>query len=418
VNRERERKDSPCSMALQSVLGSASYSRGEQGFSLLYVGLTHDTAPLNVRERTRPTLEQQREMLDRLGALAAGRMVLSTCERFEVYAATRCVHPDRWISLLADWFHLPRRIVSRYARFRCDHDAALHLLRVAAGLESRVLGEPQVLGQVRQAYAHSLKEHAMNPVLAALGRTALRAGRRARHETPINRRRISIATIAVDELGTGGDRSTDAINRTMLIVGSGRMAADVLAEARSRRAGLLTIVARNFDRATELAGRFGASVVPLAQLTEAMADTDSVVVCTSAPGYVVDAAAVGQRRGKRLDIIDLCVPRNVDPVVEHVAGVRLTDLDALLSRRMERGDGPIAAMQIVNEELSDFLSWCRCREAAPLIATLVREAERTGAATTLEDRRWLHGQILRIKSEFGVCAGRHLSMRPRSGAAA
>jgi len=162
---------------------------------LLYIGITHESAPLAIRESLRPDDRQRRAILKRLAEVAAGRLVLSTCERFELYAMTACTDTAIWVRLLANWFHLPAALVARHVQSLQGSGAARHFLRVAAGLESRIVGEAQILGQARDAFLLAQSAAALDPYLNALGRSAIRAGKRVRSETTLNAEARSIATI-------------------------------------------------------------------------------------------------------------------------------------------------------------------------------------------------------------------------------
>lgn len=372
---------------------------------LLYIGLTSATAPLAIRERVRPTPDQQREMLSHLGGIAHGRMILATCERCEIYAVTDVTDLSRWKSCLAESLRLPLDVLEEYTVVRRGASAAEHLLRVAAGLESRVLGEPQILGQVRTGYAAAGEIRALDPVLAALGRHAIRVGRRVRAETQLNRSGQSIGTVAVDHvLGlyrrngptvTGGlaQDSTASI----VIVGSGHMAADVAAHA-ARRGTKRVIVGRNRHRGDALAYRFGAIHVPFEGLAAAIVDADGVIVCTSAPSYVIDQTSVSSERHRPLHLVDLCVPRNVDPAIARMEGVNLWHLDELLAGRATITSGVTLAEAIVREEHERFNRWRQERLVAGRISALIHRANQRVVPLTLEDKRRIHRQIVRLKA--------------------
>lgn len=361
---------------------------------LWYIGLTHAGAPLAIRERVQPSRDQVRAMLDRLGNRAEGRLVLNTCERFEVYASGANPAMSGWIGLLADWFHLPRRLVARYAVCRAGHLVAEHLLRVAAGLDSRVLGEPQVLGQLREAHQFALDAGALDPTLAALARSAIRAGRRVRHETPINQGRRSIASLAVDELGFA--RGSGSPTR-VIVLGTGHLARDVLSSLKARNEQDIVLAGRSAETGRGLAERFGVRFSPISDLGALLSESRALIACTSAMTYVVEPATIGTWRSSPLCVVDLCVPRNVDPDVARLPGVRLLHLDELLSRKMPAVTGLAPAIEIVREELNEFASWCRERKAAPLIAEVIRKAREGGEPLSPSARRVLHERIMRIK---------------------
>ena len=167
---------------------------------LQYIGITHESAPLAIRESLRPDQGQRRAILERLAEVATGRLVLSTCERFELYAMSARTDTATWVRLLANWFHLPAALVSRHVQTLQGSGAARHFLRVAAGLESRIVGEVQILGQTRDAFLLAQSAGSLDAHLNALGRAAIRAGKRVRSETTLNAEARSIATITLDHL--------------------------------------------------------------------------------------------------------------------------------------------------------------------------------------------------------------------------
>jgi len=376
---------------------------------LFYVGLTHQCAPLAVRERIRPDDEKKRAMLARLGGFAAGRMVLSTCERFEVYATTERTDPGEWVALLAHWFHLPVNLLARHVRTLHGVSAADHLLRVASGLESRIVGEAQILGQVRDAYLLANEAKALDAVLSTLGRTAIRTGKRVRHETTINAGSRSIATIAIEWLRRELRETAPDPGRTILILGSGKLAAVVAADVVHRRIGRLIIAGRNAPQVSRLAQNFDARPLALDHLAEGVAEADVVMACASASSFIVDASTIGADRRRPLHVVDLAVPRNIDPEVTRVAGVGLVHLDELVNagpfagaRGSEGSDfmvcgGLDAAERIVREELNRFEQWRKERDVAPFIAELARRA--TSVGRTFAEKRALHQQIMRLKAE-------------------
>lgn len=359
---------------------------------LFYIGITHRTTPLSVRESLRPDNEKQRTMLSRLANMAGGRMVLSTCERFEVYATTSRTEAAEWIELLSQWFHLPIGVLERFARTRVGPPAAEHLLRVAAGLESRIVGEAQILGQVRDAFLQATQARALDPDLSALGRAAIRTGKRVRNETLINSGARSIATIAVEHVAR---KLSPLHDRTVLVLGSGRLAAVVAVELARRRTGRMIVVGRNVDRAAAVAQDVHGVSLGMDQLAVTLGNSDALIACTSSPFHLLDSSAIGRSRVKPLCLVDLSVPRNIDPAVTQLGGVGLTHLDELVVGQSAREDGIAAAGRIVEEELARYNAWREQRRLAPLIAQLVREGR--GA-----DKQALHSRIVRLKA--GVAA--------------
>lgn len=359
---------------------------------LFYIGITHRTTPLSIRESLRPDEEKQRTMLSRLAGMADGRMVLSTCERFEVYATTSRTEAAEWIELLSQWFHLPTGVLARFARTRVGPAAAEHLLRVAAGLESRIVGEAQILGQVRDAFLQATQARALDPDLSALGRAAICTGKRVRHETLINSGVRSIATLAMEHIAR---KLGPLNNQTVLILGSGKLAGVVATELASRRAGRIIVVGRNVDRAAAVAQVVHGDSLGMDQLAVALGCSDALIACTSSPFHLVDASTIGRGRVNPLCLVDLSVPRNIDPAVTHFSGVDLTHLDELVEIQSAREEGIAAAGRIVEEELARYNAWREERQVAPLIAQMIRQG---GSA----DKQTLHSRIVRLKAGVAV----------------
>lgn len=361
---------------------------------LFYLGITQRHAPLAVREAISPSVDKQRTMLDRLQMIAPGRMVVSTCERFEVYAHTEARSAGTWRNCLASWFQLPNELVTQHAMVLEGDAVARHLLSVAAGLDSRVLGEPQILGQVRDAYLFATECAALDPVLSALGRAAIRAGKRVRHETPINRGNRSIPSLTVD-------RVVSVLNTEspkLLVLGSGRLAGDVASTWVDRGFGSLTLIARNTKRVQIVAEPLGARSEGMDGLAEAVAEADAIVACTAAPSYLIDQATIGSARTRSLCIVDLCVPRNVDPMVAQIPSVTLCHLDDLLSGETRPTRIAIDAERIVDEEYARFEQWRSERRAVATVTELVRVAKSAPTTHSPALSRELHQRIVGAKS--------------------
>jgi len=363
---------------------------------LLYLGLTYETAPLAVREAFRPDDQATKAILRRLASVAPGRCVLTTCERFELYAHADDADPIEWTNRVAGWFHVPAALLARHVYLVRGMPVASHLLRVAAGLESRVPGEPQILGQVRDAYMLATDERSLDPILSALCRAAIRTGKRVRHETALNRSGRSIATLAAE-------RATRRSPAGVVVVGSGRLARDVTEELARRRVGSITLVARNEARAGRIAEAFHAGVEPMTRLRDVLLGAGAAVTCTSSSRFVIDTKALRGRRSGPLELIDLSMPRNVDPDARLLPDVTLSDLDGLLSGDRGCHADATAATGIVSDELRRFRVWWSGRRAIPQIRALYHRAQSQGGARTRRERQALHERIVRAKQsvDFG-----------------
>ncbi|MBI4718112.1 MAG: glutamyl-tRNA reductase [Planctomycetes bacterium] len=368
---------------------------------LLYLGATHRTAPLPVRERLRADTQVQVRLLNCLAAAAAERLVVSTCERFEIYAWCDGDVTPEWHTALAGVLGADRALLEEHLHAFEGVAVAEHLLRVAAGLESRIVGEPHILGQVRRAFLLAGTAGATGPVLSALGRAAIHTGKRVRRETPINVEARSIASITADRIEEDFGLLQD---RTVLILGTGRLALDVAVHLAARRAAIV-VSSRSAERAAELALKVRGEAVGLADLRGVLQRVDAVVACTSAGSYLIDPRTLASRTSGRLRLWDLSVPRAIDPTVAGLPDITLEHLEGLVGsgcapRQLHMGVA--AAQRVVAEELERFARWLRERPAAPLIQELLRSGDGMDTAADGADRQSLHRRIMKLK--LGVAA--------------
>jgi glutamyl-tRNA reductase len=349
---------------------------------LVLVGTSHHHAPVELRERVALDREQASSLARELGEAVC----LSTCNRTELYVAADDVEEAERRAVRALAALEPE---VEHALYRLhDEAAALHLFRVAAGLDSLVPGEGEILGQVRAAYEAGTPGQLLDRVF----RQALHAGRRVRVQTAIGESPASVssAAAALAEQVFG-----DLEGRSILLIGAGKISEQAARNLLSRRARIAFVASRTLDRAHELAQRLGAEAVPLDSIGEQLAHADVVVSSTSAPGYVLAAETVERSRGGRqLLFVDLAVPRDLDPAIHELDGCYLFDIDdleaivseTLAGRRSEAG----RAEAIVAGEAEKFHEWQASLEVVPAIASLraraeaIREAELRKAETMLE----------------------------------
>lgn len=361
---------------------------------LLHIGITHKTAPLEFRERVRCDTQQQRKLLAYFNCRFDGCFVLSTCERLEIYLSGRSATATSVVAFMAEVLNLPVATLSCHACVLSGTRAAGRLLNVAAGLESRIVGEPHILGQVRRAYKLALQTRSLDPVLASLGRSALRAGKRVRTETALGRRDMSVVKLAVNHLEGRRGRLCD---RTIAVLGSGGLAREIVNQLAVRRVGRIVVVARDRERARSIALEVCGEDAPLDRLLDVVGQADTLVVCTSAGSFLVNARHIIGIGSGGLDVLDLSVPRNVDPGISGIAGVTLCHMDDLLVNVRGPIDGVDEARRIVREELDRFVRWRRERGAAPIIERLVRNRTETYGCMNRNQRRTLHQRIIQIK---------------------
>jgi glutamyl-tRNA reductase len=379
--------------------------------SVLVVGLSHKGAPMALLERTVLAGDSLTKLLHDVARAddVAGTMVLSTCNRTEIYAEAGSFHGcvAAICDLLSRHTGVPHAELTSCLYVHYADRAVQHLLTVACGLDSMVIGESQILGQLRSALRTSREEGTLGRPLADLGSLALRAGKRAQAETGVGAAGASLVSVglraAVDQLHAPRDGELGPVSLAgldVLVVGAGAMSA--LAAASVARAGAadLVIVNRTRSHAERVAAQHGGRAAAMAELSALVAAADLVVTCTGAPGHVITAgmvrAAVNERdRETRLVLLDLALPRDVEPGVGDLNGVTVIDLETLSESGPEDsrpGDAAIAAArQVVTDELEAYLSAGRAARVAPTVVAL-----RAKAASVVES------ELARLAGRIGT----------------
>jgi glutamyl-tRNA reductase len=346
--------------------------------NLVLVGTNHRSAPLPVRERL-AAHDHGHDLVDHMLAAepVAEAVGLATCNRCELYMVGG--HPEAMreaaVERLVELSGRDRRGLEPMLYVRTGVEAAEHLFSVAAGLDSLVPGEAQILAQIRDAYANAFEWGATGPVSNRLFHVALEAGKRVRHETAIGSGGASVASVAAD---VAADRLGGLPGARVLVVGAGRVAELVASNLAARGAGPLRVANRDSGRAAALAARFGGTAIAWDELAAAADDADVVVSSTAAPGHVIHAGDL--RPGRPRLLIDLAVPRDVDPAAAEVDGTSVVDLDALevAVRRtiaLRRGESG-RARAIVAEQAGEFRDWMAALRVVPAITSLRDHAER------------------------------------------
>ncbi|CAB4857623.1 unannotated protein [freshwater metagenome] len=351
--------------------------------SIVVIGVNHRTGPLALLERVSVTVESLPKAIASLTSRVNIReaVVLSTCNRTEVYAVAERFHGA--YADIRDFFcelggltpdELHPHLYSQH-----DDAAVSHLFEVAAGLDSAVLGETEILGQVRHAWEFSQSEGGARATLNLLFRHALETGKRARTETGISRSTTSVSHAAV-EMAT--ERLGTLKGRRVLVVGAGEMGEGVAVALVAAGAADITVTNRTEARAEQLAARINGRVVPFHALGDTIASVDVLLTCTGSGSVVIDHDLVHAARGgidTPLLVVDIAVPRDVDGAVAQLDGVTLLDLDDLrdwaakgIEKRAAEAD---SVRIIVGEEVERFSIDVTARQAAPLVAQLHEHAE-------------------------------------------
>jgi glutamyl-tRNA reductase len=370
--------------------------------SVLVVGLSHRTAPVALLEKAALAGDAQAKLLADVAATehVAESLVLSTCNRVEVYADVDKFHGALTdvSELLARHAGVPLESLTPHLYVHYEDRAVAHLFSVVCGLDSMVVGESQIVGQVKHALRLAQAAGTTSRVLSGLVQQALRVGKRARTETGIDRAGRSLVTAglgeAVRELGTLSEHE-------VLVVGAGSMSALAATVASQSGARSVVVANRTLDHAQRLAASVGGRAIALDQLEEAFVTADLVISCTGAVGHVVEAGAVAaaqeRRNGRPLVLLDLALPRDVEPAVHDIDGVLVVDLETLASTLTdtEHVADVEATKEIVADEVAAFLGWQRASSVAPTVVALRGMAEEvvvaelvrlTGRAPDLDDR--------------------------------
>ncbi|MFQ5595022.1 MAG: glutamyl-tRNA reductase, partial [Anaerolineae bacterium] len=356
---------------------------------LICVGFSHHTAPVELREQLSFSGSKLRAGLEHLRPANAEpplniheAVILSTCNRLEIYAFSQDADAGvaRISRFLSDMHRVPESAFTPHLYIHHDDSTARHLFRVAAGLDSMVVGESEILGQVRRAHEIARGQGAAGQILSALFAKAVRAGRRVRHETAINERPASVPSAAVE---LACEQCGTLEGATVLVVGAGDMGALTAKALMKHGTDGIIVSNRSYPRAVELANQWDGCAVTFDRLTEAMQEADIIISATGAPHPIIKydmmAQVMGRRAHRPLLIIDIAVPRDVEPAVGEIAGVTLHDIDALRSRvdsnlAQRKAEIPLAE-NIVAEEAASFMAWFHARDVVPTIVDLRDQAE-------------------------------------------
>ena len=355
--------------------------------SVLLFGVSHRSAPVSVLEQLSTGESDQAKIVDQLlqSELVTEAMILSTCNRVEVYAVVEAFHGGLSVvgQVLSEHSAMSLGDLTKYAYVRYAEAAVEHLFAVASGLDSAVIGEQQVLGQVRRSYAAAEANQAVGRTLHELSQRALSVGKRVHSETGIDAAGASVVSVA---LSMADGKLSGLAGRTATIVGAGSMGA--LAAAHLMRAGIgrVHVVNRSLPRAERLAQNLieqgvEASASSLDDLAGVLVDTDVVVSCTGAVRPVVSLAdahrgLAGRSENRQLVICDLGMPRDVDPAIAGLPGIHMVDMDRIQrepSARAAAADAE-AARAIVAAEVANYLAGQRMAEVTPTVTALRQRA--------------------------------------------
>ena len=342
--------------------------------SALVVGLSHHSAPVTMLERAALSVDAVEKLLSDVHSAEhiCEAVAVVTCNRVELYADVATFHGgvEEISSLLARYVQADLGELTSHLYVHYEDAAVSHLFHVASGLDSMVVGESQILGQVRDAYRRAQAAETVGRVLQALFPAALRVGKRCHAETGIDSAGRSVVTVGLAAVAPDG-----VAGRQALVVGAGSMAA-LAASTLAREGADVVVASRSADRAERLAGTVGGRAIELSRLRRALVDVDVVVSCTGAAEVVLSAdmveSALRERAGRPLRVLDVALPRDVDPVVHSLPGVVAADLATLAERHdLGAAAGDVAAVRvIVADELAAFAGARRQAQVAPTVVAL------------------------------------------------
>ncbi|MBK0018101.1 MAG: glutamyl-tRNA reductase [Enterobacter cloacae] len=352
--------------------------------TLLALGINHKTAPVALRERIAFSPETLDQALESLLAqpMVQGGVVLSTCNRTELYLSVeeRENLQEALVRWLCDYHHLREDEVRQSLYWHEDNDAVSHLMRVASGLDSLVLGEPQILGQVKKAYADSHRGHGNASELERMFQKSFSVAKRVRTETDIGASAVSVA-FAACTLARQIFESLSTV--TVLLVGAGETIELVARHLREHKVQNMIIANRTRERAELLATEVGAEVIDLSEIDERLKDADIVISSTASPLPIIGKGMVERamkaRRNKPMLLVDIAVPRDVEPEVGEIANAYLYSVDDLQSiiqhNLAQRKAAAVQAETIVAQETSEFMAWLRAQSASETIRDYRSQSE-------------------------------------------
>ena len=365
---------------------------------IVCLGLNHETAPLDVREMVALTSKERKKAVQKFSDLdyVNGCVILGTCNRCELYFSTAAPQKSKTKArnyLLQEAWN-PEKLQD--ALYFYQGEATIeHLFNVACGADSMIKGEPEILKQVKEAYDISCEHNCCDTYLHEVFHRALRTGKRARSETDISRHAASIGYAAIEK---AREQLGELADSRMLVIGAGDMGRAVMKNMIDRGVNSPVIANRSYDRSARLARKYCGEAIPIGELPEQIDSFDIIISCTAAPHYIIKM----ERHGKGLKqaddsqlLIDLAVPRDVEPEVEKITGIKLfviDELEEVVDEGLEERTRALNQVEdIIAEECEDYFCWLKKRRAVPLIKALqnkasqIKREELERALSELED---------------------------------
>ena len=349
------------------------------------LGINHTTASISLRERLAFTEDSLRAALARLGCGGMENsfnelVILSTCNRTEIYAVSDRIEADDLELLLAETRRIPVEEFQPHLYHHIDEDVVHHLLRVASGLDSLVLGEPQILGQVTGALELARGAGSSGPLLSRLFQSAIHAGKRARTETHIARNPASVSSLAASL----AERSVRNLAKAQIVIlGAGEMAELAVEALRKRGAVKVLVLNRTLEKAETLAKRWQAEASTFERMGEALSAADVLIASTGAPHTIIHPGIVErimlERPTRPLVMIDIAMPRDIDSLCNEIPNVNVYDMDSLhtrLEHSLAEREAEIPKVEtILRQEQASFMAYFNSLDMLPLIAEVHQQAE-------------------------------------------
>lgn len=362
---------------------------------IIVVGLNYKTTPVEIRERLSfPETELSEAMVNlKKRKSILENVIVSTCNRTEIYAVVDQLHTGRYYikEFLSDWFHIEREEFTSYLFVYENFEAVNHLFKVACGLDSMVIGETQILGQVRSSFLLAQDQNTIGTVFKQLFKQAITVAKKAHSETDISSNAVSVSYAAVELAKKIFGQLHD---KHVLIIGAGKMGKLAIQNLQGSGVGKISVINRTFQKAKDLADEIGGKAYSLDSLPKCLGNVDIVISSTGANGYVITKEMMdtvdNERKGRPIFFVDIAVPRDIDPEINQFESVFLYDIDDLEgvveANLQERQRAADKIQTFINHEMDIFQEWMNTLGVVPLIASLREKALNihTDVMTSLE----------------------------------
>jgi glutamyl-tRNA reductase len=344
-------------------------------------GVNHSTTPIEIRERLAVSNDRLPEALSLLRKYVSQGLILSTCNRIEIYAVAGGAGSYQPCSdFFRAWANVSDADLSSYVYYHQDEEAVSHLFRVASGLDSMIIGEFEILGQVKNSLEEASKAEMVGYPLRTLLHKALRVGRQVREKTGISKNALSVSSVAVE---LAAKAIGDLTKRKALVIGTGEAGRLVAKALKERGIAQITTTSRSYEKASALARTLGGISADIGSLGQELAGCDIAISCTGAPHFILDLKTIenvmSARSNRPIVIIDIAVPRDVDPEVRKLSNIFLYYIDDFTHisdrNRKQRETEIQKAMEIIEAEVERFTSQWQTMEVKPVISSLVGKAE-------------------------------------------